>query len=67
MAHGSSTRDHTAAPPDPRRWTALALISVAQFMLILDVTVVNVALPDIGADLELTRTGLTWAVTAYTL
>ncbi|MEU8120572.1 MFS transporter [Spirillospora sp. NPDC049024] len=70
MAHGSSTHHHvaaSAAPPDPRRWTALALISVAQFMLILDVTVVNVALPDIGVDLALGRSGLTWAVTAYTL
>ncbi|GAA2445623.1 DHA2 family efflux MFS transporter permease subunit [Actinomadura vinacea] len=56
---------HSAA--HPRRWTALALISVAQFMLILDVTVVNVALPQMGAELELSRTTLTWAVTAYTL
>ncbi len=54
-------------PPDPRRWKALALISVAQFMLILDVTVVNIALPDLGADLRLGRGLLTWAVTAYTL
>lgn len=57
----------TEAPPGPRRWRALALISAAQFMLILDVTVVNVALPDIGADLGLTRATLTWVVTAYTL
>ncbi|MEV4258932.1 MFS transporter [Spirillospora sp. NPDC049652] len=59
-----------AAPgetPDPRRWRALALLSVAQFMLVLDVTVINVALPDAGADLHLGRTALTWAVTAYTL
>ncbi|GAA4619671.1 MFS transporter [Actinoallomurus vinaceus] len=55
------------APVAPRRWAALALISVAQFMLILDVTVVNVALPDIGRDLALGRTALTWTVTAYTL
>ncbi|MFI0450170.1 MFS transporter [Actinomadura sp. 6N118] len=71
MSHPSHTPHHpAAAPPEadaPRRWTALALISVAQFMLILDVTVVNVALPDIGTDLELGRTTLTWAVTAYTL
>jgi EmrB/QacA subfamily drug resistance transporter len=40
---------------------------VAQFMLILDVTVVNVALPDIGADLHLHRATLTWVITAYTL
>ncbi|WP_433473037.1 MFS transporter [Spirillospora sp. CA-142024] len=70
MAHGSPAQHHAAAPtapPDPRRWKALALISVAQFMLILDVTVVNVALPDIGIDLGLGRSALTWAVTAYTL
>ncbi|MFJ9717489.1 MFS transporter [Streptomyces sp. NPDC101213] len=53
--------------PDPRRWTALALLCVAQFMLVLDVTVVNVALPDMAADLHLDRATLTWVVTAYTL
>jgi EmrB/QacA subfamily drug resistance transporter len=52
---------------DPRRWKALALISVAQFMLILDLTVINVALPDLGADLDLSRTAFTWAVSAYVL
>ncbi|MFI7638877.1 MFS transporter [Nonomuraea sp. NPDC049400] len=55
------------APPNPRRWTALVLLCVAQFMLILDVTVINVALPSIGSGLDLDRTWLTWAVTAYTL
>ncbi|MGW8762267.1 MFS transporter [Streptomyces sp. NPDC055815] len=57
------------APADvhARRWTALALICAAQFMLILDVTVVNVALPAVAADLDLGRTALTWVVTAYTL
>ncbi|MFF2847777.1 DHA2 family efflux MFS transporter permease subunit [Streptomyces sp. NPDC058001] len=53
--------------PHSRRWIALAVICLAQFMLILDVTVVNVALPDMAADLRLDRTTLTWAVTAYTL
>ncbi|MDN5859904.1 MAG: MFS transporter, partial [Pseudonocardia sp.] len=50
-----------------RRWRALAILSVAQFMLILDVTVVAVALPDIGADLDLGRASLTWVISAYTL
>jgi EmrB/QacA subfamily drug resistance transporter len=59
--------DHHRPPTDPRRWAALAVICVAQFMLILDVTVVNVALPDMAADLHLDRATLTWAVTAYTL
>ena len=52
---------------DPRRWKALAAISLAQFMLILDLTVVNVALPDLGADLGLSRTAFTWAVSVYAL
>jgi len=58
--------DH-ATTAQPRRWLALAVLSLAQFMLILDVTVVNVALPDIGTDLGLGRAVLTWVVTAYTL
>jgi EmrB/QacA subfamily drug resistance transporter len=57
----------TAATPDPRRWRALALLAVAQFMVILDISVVNVALPDIGVALGLGREGLTWVITAYTL
>lgn len=58
---------HAGPPPDPRRWRALAVLAVAQFMLILDITVVTVALPDIGGDLELSRAATTWVVTAYTL
>src|SRR5918993_783099 len=52
---------------DPRRWKALAVLSLAQFMLILDLTVVNVALPDLGTDLGLSRTAFTWAVSVYGL
>ena len=52
---------------DPRRWKALAAISLAQFMLILDLTVVNVALPDLGTGLDLSRTAFTWAISAYVL
>jgi EmrB/QacA subfamily drug resistance transporter len=62
---------HAASPPapgpDPRRWWALVLLCLAQFMVILDITVVNVALPSIGSDLQLDRASLTWVVTAYTL
>lgn len=72
MTHSAADAPHTAehdhhASADPRRWAALAMICVAQFMLILDVTVVNVALPDMAADLRLGRETLTWVVTAYTL
>jgi EmrB/QacA subfamily drug resistance transporter len=61
--------DRHAAPvaPDPRRWRTLVLVCLAQFMVVLDVTVVNVALPAIGIDLGLDRAVLTWVVTAYTL
>src|SRR6516225_5029397 len=49
------------------RWLALALLASAQLMLVLDVTVVNVALPDIGAALHLGRGELPWVLTSYTL
>jgi EmrB/QacA subfamily drug resistance transporter len=52
---------------DPRRWKALAALSAAQFMLILDITVVNVALPGLRADLDLSRVAFTWVVSAYLL
>ena len=54
-------------PPDPRRWRVLALLGIAQFMVILDVTVVNVALPTIGRELDLADDGLPWLIAAYTL
>jgi EmrB/QacA subfamily drug resistance transporter len=55
------------APPDPRRWKTLAVLAVAQFMLILDITVVTVALPQIGSDLGLSRASTAWVITIYTL
>src|SRR6267154_1215730 len=51
----------------PSRWVALALLASAQLMLVLDVTVVNVALPDIGAALHLQRGELPWVMTIYTV
>lgn len=57
---------HGAAPA-PGRWRVLALLCLAQFMVILDVTVANVALPSIGADLGLGRAALPWVASAYTL
>lgn len=50
-----------------RPWAALVLLCLAQFMLIIDITVVQVALPTIGTDLGLEREALTWVVTTYTL
>ncbi len=53
--------------PDPRRWWALALLCAAFFMVILDGTIVLVALPSIGADLHFSEQGLQWVVSAYAL
>jgi EmrB/QacA subfamily drug resistance transporter len=50
-----------------RRWSALALIVTAQFMVILDVAIVNVALPSIQTDLGFSAAGLQWVVSAYAI
>src|SRR5919205_875636 len=52
---------------DRRRWSALALIVTAQFMVILDVAIVNVALPSIKTDLGFSETDLQWVVSAYAI
>ena len=53
--------------PDPRRWMALAVVCVAFFMTVLDVSIVNVALPSIGTDLHFTESTLQWVITAYAI
>jgi EmrB/QacA subfamily drug resistance transporter len=50
-----------------RRWSALALIVTAQFMVILDVAIVNVALPSIKADLGFSQDNLQWVISAYAI
>jgi EmrB/QacA subfamily drug resistance transporter len=50
-----------------KRWAVLALVVVAQFMVILDLAIVNVALPEIGADLDFSQQGLQWVITAYAI
>ena len=49
------------------RWSTLTVLALAQFMVVLDVTIVNVALPDIQTDLGFSAEGLQWVVSAYTL
>src|SRR3954466_5444822 len=51
----------------PNRWAALTLIVVAQFMVVLDVSIVNVALSAIKTDLGFSETGLQWVITAYAI
>ncbi|HSB39947.1 MAG TPA: DHA2 family efflux MFS transporter permease subunit [Gaiellaceae bacterium] len=50
-----------------RRWSALALIVTAQFMVILDVAIVNVALPSIKSDLDFSQANLQWVISAYAI
>jgi EmrB/QacA subfamily drug resistance transporter len=56
-----------SAEPDPRRWMALTVLAAMQFMLVMDVTVVTVALPKIQADLHFSHVGLAWVINGYVL
>jgi len=57
----------TSASPNINRWHAFALLAVAFFMTVIDLTIVNVSLPTIGRDLHFSETSLQWVVTAYAL
>jgi EmrB/QacA subfamily drug resistance transporter len=56
-----------ASDPAVQRWSAFAVLAVAYFMTIVDLTIVNVALPTIGRELHFSETNLQWVVTAYGL
>ena len=65
---GSIQMNTTTAPApvsDRRRWMALAVVCLAQLMIVLDTTIVNVALPAIQRDLHFTQGNLTWVVNAF--
>ena len=53
--------------PYPQRWLALAVIAVTVLLVILDATIVNIALPAVSADLQISAASQQWIVTAYTL
>jgi EmrB/QacA subfamily drug resistance transporter len=57
----------TSSPPQRSKWLALALLAVAQFVIVLDASIVNVALPSIGKALDFSQDDLSWVVNAYTL
>src|SRR5260221_2615279 len=61
------SREEAAAPGEVRRWRAFSLLAVAFFMTVVDLTIVNVALPTIGARLHFPESDLQWVVTAYAL
>ena len=59
--------DGPAKGPARRRWHALAFLSLLQLLIAVDVTVVTIALPSIGADLDAPVPSLTWVITGYTV
>ena len=70
MTDSLGTNDSGPSTPTGRRvpdWAILTIACVAQFMVVLDVSIVNVALPSIGRDLHYSPTGLQWVVNAYVL
>src|SRR5436190_2550938 len=60
---GNAMTERTA--PDRNRWIALYVLCVGMLMIVLDVTVVNVALPSIQSDLGFSQSSLAWVVNAY--
>ncbi len=63
----STAVDRPLEQTDNRRWIALAVIVIAQFMVVLDVAIVNVALPSIKTDLNFSEQNLQWVITAYSI
>lgn len=61
------TADPTAEPPDPRRWRILGVTLLVGFMALLDVTVVNVAIPSMQAGLNTDTPTIQWVVSGYAL
>ena len=60
-----SSTPSPAGAPSSRRWLALGLIAAAQFMVIMDTSIIGVALPEMQHDLGFTAQGLSWVFNAY--
>jgi len=60
-------RDAAGDPPDPRRWLTLAVLLLAAFMNLLDVSIVNIAIPSIQRNLHASYADVQWALAGYTL
>src|SRR4051812_43436807 len=63
----STERTHTMTMDSRKRWLALFVLCAGTLMIVLDTTIVNVALPSIRADLGFSETSLAWVVNAYLL
>ena len=58
---------YARTPADPRRWLALSVITLATMMVVLDASIVNIALPQAQAELRISEANRHWAITAYAL
>jgi EmrB/QacA subfamily drug resistance transporter len=65
MTVASASPSVPASPADSRRWATLAVVCLAQLMIVLDVTIVNVALPAVQQDLGFSQGDLTWVVNGF--
>src|SRR5918995_4881391 len=63
----SDERDFSMVASAKKKWWGLALLLVTQFMVVLDIAIVNVALPSIETDLGFSRENLQWVISAYAL
>ncbi len=61
------TKKHTEDGLDPNRWRALGVIAIAQLMVILDSSIVNIAIPSAKIDLHISSANQQWIITSYTL
>src|SRR5688500_3801006 len=64
LAHDHERKRHMIASNN-KKWWALALLSAVQFMVVLDIAIVNVALPSVQTDLGFSQENLQWVISAY--
>jgi EmrB/QacA subfamily drug resistance transporter len=72
VTDGMTTANHgttvpTSAEPDPKRWSILAVVVIAQLMVVLDASIVTIALPSAQRSLHISVANRQWVITAYTL
>ena len=69
MSSPTATAEPGRAPgdADPRRWVALAIVLIAGFMQLVDISIVNVAIPSIQRDLDATYSQIQWILAGYQL
>src|ERR1700679_1613849 len=65
IEQGAATGGESERKRERRRWIALAILCLGQLMMVLDATIVNVALPSIQRELHFSQSNLTWVINGY--